>query len=117
MADQGNFIDLFAKDSALTPAERRRLQASHNRSKPRSRGYAAQPGSGPQGETCGSCEHLIRHRTARSFWKCDLVKWTHGPGTDIRRSTPACSRWEKPKVHEDLHRIDAAQAAAQAPEQ
>ena len=56
-------------------------------------GYAALPGTGPAGETCGSCAHASRrHRYA----KCRLLRarWTHGIKTDIRLRTPACSRWQ-----------------------
>ncbi|MAO57112.1 MAG: hypothetical protein CMM61_15655 [Rhodospirillaceae bacterium] len=60
------------------------------------RGHAAQPGSGPKGETCKTCAHLYRHRSrsGKIFRKCDLVKWTFGPATDIRAGDPACSFWE-----------------------
>lgn len=56
--------------------------------------YAAWPGTGPSGETCGSCQHIMR--TAR-YRKCDLVRrlWTGGPGTDIKARSAACSKWEK----------------------
>lgn len=56
------------------------------------RGYAAPPGTGPAGETCGSCEHIVR---GRKYRKCELIraKWTHGPGTDILARAPACSKW------------------------
>lgn len=39
------------------------------------------------GETCGDCSHLNRHGR---YFKCDLMKRTHGPATDIRKSWPAC---------------------------
>jgi len=58
------------------------------------RGYAATPGSGPQGETCRGCEHyavrLERYR------KCRLMRdeWTGGAATDIKASSPACAKWE-----------------------
>lgn len=57
------------------------------------RGYAAPPGTGPAGETCGSCKHIWR--TAR-FRKCELRRraWTHGPGSDILAKSPACKQWE-----------------------
>ena len=42
------------------------------------------------GETCATCVH---HRPGR-FHKCLLAGVTHGPGTDIRVSWPACQRWE-----------------------
>jgi hypothetical protein len=46
------------------------------------------------GETCGNCAHLTGHSRTRTYWKCDLVATTHGPGTDIRLGWPACIRWE-----------------------
>lgn len=60
------------------------------------RGHAAAPGSGPSGESCGSCRHLCRIRHAKTYLKCGLMKsrWTGGPGTDIRAKDPACARWE-----------------------
>lgn len=60
-------------------------------------GYAALPGTGPEGETCGSCAHHVRTAWSRTYHKCGLnrVNWTHGPGSDIRVRSAACSRWEK----------------------
>lgn len=66
------------------------------RSKPKG-GYAAPPGSGPEGEFCKTCRHIRRMMGGRkAFPKCALVKWTRGPGTDIRVNAPACSRWSHP---------------------
>lgn len=59
------------------------------------RGSAAPIGSGPAGETCKTCVHSYAHRMAGTYWKCDLVKPTHGPATDIRLKWAACSRFEK----------------------
>jgi hypothetical protein len=58
------------------------------------RGYAAPPGTGPEGETCGSCEHCVRGREGR-YRKCELnrARWTHGPGSDILARSLACSKW------------------------
>ncbi len=58
------------------------------------RGYAHHPGSGPEGETCGSCKHIVRK--SRRYRKCGLnrARWTHGPGSDILAGSPACSKWE-----------------------
>lgn len=86
-------VDLFglAAGPMLTEKQRRRLR---NKS-PQARGYAAVPGTGPEGQTCGTCHHIYRtHR----FRKCNLMRriWTHGPGTDIKARTPACSKFEKP---------------------
>lgn len=62
------------------------------------RGHAARPGTGPEGETCGSCAHYSVQRYSKTYRKCALTKaaWTHGPGTDIRAKDPACSKWDKP---------------------
>lgn len=78
---------------ARTPADLRREK---NRKYSRPRGHAAPPGSGPKGETCKTCEHCTVHKgNSRSYTKCDLVKPSNGPATDIRQKDPACSRWEK----------------------
>lgn len=62
------------------------------------RGHANPPGTGPAGETCGSCEHLVRRRYAGTFMKCALTraKWTKGPGSDVRARDAACNLWEAP---------------------
>lgn len=57
-------------------------------------GYAALPGTGPQGEKCKTCRHIRRVQGgAKTFPKCALICWTKGPGTDIKVGAPACSRW------------------------
>lgn len=62
-------------------------------------GYSAPPGTGPEGETCKSCKHLVRVETGarRIYRKCGLQRhrWTHGPGTDIKASALACRCWEE----------------------
>jgi hypothetical protein len=62
------------------------------------KGYAAVPGSGPEGKTCRDCKHknTMSNTGAKSWIKCDLMKaaWTHGPGSDIRAGSPACRRFE-----------------------
>lgn len=63
----------------------------------RSKGlYAALPGSGPAGETCGSCANLCRKRMGNTYLKCGLARawWTGGPGTDVKARSAACSKWE-----------------------
>lgn len=65
-------------------------------------GYAARPGSGPAGETCGSCANCVRVRGGRKVYnKCKLLQhvWTSSYGTDIRRKAPACQFW-KPECKE-----------------
>lgn len=58
------------------------------------KGYAALPGGGPTGETCGSCRFLARFP---KYFKCKLVRdrWTGGRGSDILFRSPACSKWER----------------------
>lgn len=65
-------------------------------SKPITGGYYGMPGAGPVGESCGTCGHCyyIRRRNPRRYYKCNLLKPTSGPGTDIRLKTPACQYWE-----------------------
>jgi hypothetical protein len=57
------------------------------------RGYYYHPGTGPEGETCGSCKHITPGRRWR---KCGLnrARWTHSRGTDILVRAPACKYWE-----------------------
>lgn len=82
--------DLFNLDRALTPAERRRLKGG-----PQAKGYAAMPGTGPAGETCGSCGHLVRKHLAKVYRKCGLMHahWTGGKGTDVLATAPSCRNW------------------------
>ncbi len=54
-------------------------------------GGATRPGAG----RCGNCANLRRAEYhGRHYLKCALTRWTHGPGTDIRRGWPACERWQ-----------------------
>ncbi|SFL17524.1 hypothetical protein SAMN04488125_11051 [Methylorubrum salsuginis] len=90
----GRGADLLSmmKDRALTPTERRRMQRRGTQAK----GYAAQPGTGPAGETCGSCDHLVRKVMAKVYRKCGLMRahWTGGTGTDVLATSPACRNWQ-----------------------
>jgi hypothetical protein len=83
MSDQFDLMVL--PESALKV---RRLSKKH--------GHAAVPGSGPAGETCGSCENLVRKQMASTYLKCGLMEayWTGGYGTDVRAKDAACRRWE-----------------------
>ena len=76
---------LFGEDVPAQPPEERT-----DRARP------ADKGTGPAGETCGTCLHRGGHNYGgRMFHKCDLVRaaWTHGPGTDIRLKDAACRHW------------------------
>lgn len=99
MAD--SLLDLMGKDFALTPAEKKRVHGGKHKA-PVKRGYAAPPGTGPAGETCKSCEYIVRKRMAKTYLKCGKAeyKWTGGGGSDILAGSPACSKWEKKKDKE-----------------
>lgn len=58
----------------------------------RPQGYAANPGTGPAGETCRSCLHCRKFST---WSKCALIleRWTTDISTDVLRTSPACSLW------------------------
>lgn len=80
-------IDLFGAPD-LPPSKAKRKPT------PR-RGYAAPPGTGPAGETCGSCAHHATRRFAKVYHKCALMvaRWTGGAGSDVLLKSPACKRW------------------------
>jgi len=64
----------------------------------KNRGYAADPGTGPEGETCKTCRFKMRKPgVAGHYLKCEIMRehWTGGAGTDIKASSPACRYWEK----------------------
>lgn len=63
------------------------------------KGYASPPGTGPKGETCGSCVNHVVKQMAGTYHKCWLMHkhWTGGSGTDILVRSPACGHWESGK--------------------
>ena len=73
----------------MTPLKGKRIT-------PRPRGYYFSPGTGPAGETCGSCKHHVCKRMAKDYHKCGRARhlWTGGPASDIRVRSPACIGWE-----------------------
>lgn len=88
--------DLFSSlpEGALTPAQRRTLYGKV----PVKKGHWMRPGTGPAGETCGTCQHYISvSGGAGTYPKCLRTRaaWTHGPGSDIRKKDPACGGWQK----------------------
>ena len=64
------------------------------------KGYAAAPGTGPAGETCGTCRFHVIVRYANKYHKCEKMrmKWTGGAGSDIRVRSPACWFWKPMEV-------------------
>lgn len=87
--------DLFNLPYAMTPEQKRKTGRGKRR-EPVPAGYAAIPGTGPEGETCKTCKHLFRNRMARTYLKCGLMRayWTGGGKSDVRARSPACKRWE-----------------------
>lgn len=77
------------------------------------RGYAAAPGSGPAGETCKSCRYYVIKQMAQAYRKCELRRaaWTGGAGTDVRASSPACSKWASPEATFDRVSTSPADAS------
>lgn len=90
-------LDMFGHrinpQGAMTDAERKRM---YRRAASVPRGYAGAPGSGPDGEQCRTCNHFFRHQLSKTYFKCKLnrAKWTGGPKTDIKATSPACEKWE-----------------------
>jgi len=52
-------------------------------------------GPGPENEICKHCRLLYPHHMAKTYYKCELREFTHGPGTDHRVNWPACARFIK----------------------
>jgi hypothetical protein len=67
------------------------------RKTPKPSGHAGKPGSGKEGETCGTCKHLTRLKYAKTYLKCELTRaqWTSGPASDVRAKDAACWKWEE----------------------
>ena len=73
----------------------KRMALLKKRKAPVPQGYAATPGTGPAGETCGSCGNHAIVQHAKAYHKCRLMRqmWTGGIKTDIRVRSQACSLW------------------------
>lgn len=59
-------------------------------------GHADTPGSGPAGETCGSCTYMRDYSFKKTYHKCGARPgdvWKGGRATDIRPLDAACSKW------------------------
>ena len=85
-------IDIPRLDRAMTPAERRivfKRPAVSSKCRP------APIGTGPPGETCGSCANLYRREFSKTYLKCDLMRsaWTGGAATDVKARDAACAKW------------------------
>jgi hypothetical protein len=91
--------DLFGEPITTTREVQTRADGKPRRKPTRPRGYAAEPGTGPTGESCGTCRHHCVICYSKPYHKCSEFrrlggKWTGGPGSDIRVRSPACRLWE-----------------------
>jgi hypothetical protein len=94
-------IDLFGCEIA-EPSEAKRKPTVK-------RGYAARPGTGPEGEFCNTCAHYTIKRMGSQYRKCGLMRrvWTSGSGTDILASSPACEKWESTRCQSTKDMLEA----------
>jgi hypothetical protein len=85
--------DIFGNE--VTVDEARAMLALKKRRDPTPAGYAAQPGTGPSGETCRTCKHLSANEQAKTYYKCGLMSrhWTGGRKSDVLVKAPACRHW------------------------
>jgi hypothetical protein len=62
--------------------------------------HPAKPGTGPDGETCGTCAHCTKTGRRRIYYKCGKIRpnWTHGSETDLRLKDQACMFFKKVEV-------------------
>ncbi len=62
----------------------------------KTKAYPMPPGTGPENETCGTCTNcrVLTIRSGKRFRKCALMTPSHGAATDIKKSSPACGRFE-----------------------
>lgn len=86
--------DIFGNELSLSEA-RNLLRCKSTPKK----GYAASPGTGPNGEKCKTCKNLYRKTMSKTYVKClaNEKNWTGGQGSDIKVNSPACRLWEKNK--------------------
>lgn len=100
-----NYRDLLGQPHALTPEQKRKIGRGKRR-EPVPAGYAALPGTGPEGETCKTCKNMVRVTFAKTYRKCGLMRaqWTGGGKTDVRARSPACKRWEKGEAETEHYR-------------
>lgn len=73
-------------------------------SHPMDRAHPYPPGSGPPGQTCGTCAKLCVRRYARNYYKCRVLMkhWSNGFGTDVKLKDQACMSWEPATETVDL---------------
>lgn len=91
-------LDLFGNPVPAPVPEADKVRAARRR-QAQPRGFAGTPGTGPEGETCGSCAHIRRLNEGgnRTYPKCYLMSasWGKSARTDILVRSPACYRWQE----------------------
>jgi hypothetical protein len=92
-------LDLFG--NPLPPLKPKLSKNGKKKRDETPRGYAAPPGSGPEGFRCKQCEHFRRITYSKTYFKCDLLrpKWTHSFATDIRANSPSCKYFKYPETN------------------
>lgn len=51
-------------------------------------------GKGPEGATCGQCEHLfVAGRPGKKFFKCDVYGASRSEASDFRKKWAACGKF------------------------
>jgi hypothetical protein len=92
---RGIFMKIPATDLLGDPAS---LKPDPEKKKyPTPYGYYFAPGTGPAGETCGSCDHCVRkHLSKKNVYKCGLNRenWGGTRRSDIVLRSPACKFWK-----------------------
>lgn len=60
------------------------------------RAHPYPPGSGPRGQSCGTCAKLCTREYRRKFFKCRVLMkhWTRTRATDVQLRDAACLAWE-----------------------
>lgn len=79
------------RTGSRTPRVRRGGKA-----KPAPAGHAAPPGTGPAGETCGSCTYMEDFHYRNTYHKCrarEGAHWKGGRASDVRPLDAACDKW------------------------
>ena len=91
-----DFLHWKPSEAMLAKAKRLKTDSYIGRHKPD--GYAAAPGTGPDGQTCKTCAHCHAMKVGyrRTVRKCLLIRarWRCSVRTDILLKSPACRHWK-----------------------
>lgn len=83
-------------DGNAWPAETRQAWRLRGMKAGAAKGYWLPPGTGPNGERCRTCRHLMARKMGGTYYKCarERRRWTGGRASDICATAPACQGWE-----------------------